>query len=152
MFGQNPYMGGYAAPYYSPPLADNLAQLRAGPMQQFQQAQNQQVPSSGGAIWVQGEEGAKGYLVAPGNSVLLMDSESSTFYIKATDQSGMPMPLRVFDYTERAQTPRKPLAAQIVQQTEYVTRGEFDALSARLDGIIRRNSKEEVTANAEPAL
>lgn len=156
---QNPYMGGYAAPYYSPPMADNLAQLRAGqmnapmgPMQQPQQMPAQQPQTSTGAIWVQGEEGAKGYLVAPGNSVLLMDSEASTFFIKTVDQSGMPMPLRIFDYTERAQSPKKPVTAQTVPQGDYVTREEFNALAARLDGLARQNSKGEVAANAESAL
>ena len=74
--------------------------------------QGQPVPPQGntagnGIIWVQGEEGAKGYLVAPGENRLLMDSENSTFYIKSTDASGMPLPLRVFDYTERTGQ-RKP--------------------------------------------
>jgi hypothetical protein len=46
-------------------------------------------------------EGAKAYPVTAGNSVLLMDSEESVFYIKTTDQSGMPQPLRVYDYKER---------------------------------------------------
>ena len=51
----------------------------------YQQHQN-------GLLWVQGEEAAKAYMVAAGNSVLLMDSEKHSFYIKSTDQSGMPMP------------------------------------------------------------
>lgn len=75
-----------------------------------------------GIIWVQGEAGAKSYLVAAGKSVLLMDSESSTFYIKSTDQSGMPMPLRVFDYKERSQaTPQSPVSVN-----QYVTHEELE--------------------------
>lgn len=147
---QNPYMGGYAAPYYSPPMADNLAQLRAGqmnaptgPMQQPQQMPAQQPQTSTGAIWVQGEEGAKGYLVAPGNSVLLMDSEASTFFIKTVDQSGMPMPLRIFDYAERAQSPKKPVTAQNTAQGDFVTREEFNALVARLDGLAQVKQSTE---------
>ena len=54
-----------------------------------------------GILWVQGEAGAKSWAVAPGKSVMLMDSESNTFYIKSSDNSGMPMPLRIFDYKER---------------------------------------------------
>ena len=30
-----------------------------------------------------------------------MDSESNSFYIKSCDASGMPLPLRIFDYKER---------------------------------------------------
>ena len=67
-----------------------------------------QAPAQNGAInWVSGIEGAKAFLVAPNNSVLLMDSEGSSFYMKSADASGMPT-LRVFDYTERTQ-PKSPV-------------------------------------------
>lgn len=134
-----PYYGNYNQ-FYQPPLQDNLAQMRNNqymqmpqmqPMQSMQQAQNQQ--SSNGIIWVQGEEGAKAYMVAPGNSVLLMDSENSAFYIKSSDNSGMPMPLRIFDYVERN---AKQQTQNIKPNVEYVTRQEFDALSARINDIM----------------
>ena len=134
-----PYYGNYNQ-FYQPPLQDNLAQMRNNqymqipqmqPMQSMQQTQNQQ--SSNGIIWVQGEEGAKAYMVAPGNSVLLMDSENSAFYIKSSDNSGMPMPLRIFDYVERN---AKQQMQNIKPNVEYVTRQEFDALSARINDIM----------------
>lgn len=104
-------------------------------MQQYQMPQPQpQQQSSAGIIWVQGEEGAKAYMVAPGNSVLLMDSENSAFYIKSTDQSGMPLPLRVFDYNERTGD-RQSTQAILSQDDTYVTRKEFDALAARIDAL-----------------
>ena len=127
----NPYSPGYMPGYYQmgqqmpPPMPDQLAQLRQG----YQQpAQQQPAP----IIWVQGEEGAKAYMVAAGNSVLLMDSESSVFYIKSTDASGMPQPLRIFDYTERGK-----MAQQKVEAADgrFVTREEFDALRARFDAL-----------------
>lgn len=131
-----PYYGNYNQ-FYQPPLQDNLAQMRNNQymqmpqMQPMQQAQNQQ--SSNGIIWVQGEEGAKAYMVAPGNSVLLMDSENSAFYIKSSDNSGMPMPLRIFDYVERN---AKQQTQNIKPNVEYVTRQEFDAFSARINDIM----------------
>ena len=84
-----------------------------------------QPASTSSIIWVQGEGGAKSYLVGAGQSVLLMDSENSCFYIKSTDQSGMPMPLRVFEYKERTQTPQNT-------PVEYVTKEEFDAFKKTL--------------------
>lgn len=71
-------------------------------------------------VWVQGLEGAKAYPVASGASVLLMDSEDSVFYIKTTDQSGMPSPLRIFDYTERKEDTQK------VDTSAFITRDEFE--------------------------
>lgn len=79
-----------------------------------------------GIVWVQGVEGAKAYPVTAGSSVMLMDSEESVFYIKTTDQSGMPSPLRVFDYTERKDEPQK------VDTSNFVTREEFDKAISKL--------------------
>ena len=75
-------------PYYNAQqtaMPDQLAQLRAAQQPMMQQPAQ---PSSNGLIWVQGEAGAKSYLVANGASVLLMDSEKQTFYIKSADAAG----------------------------------------------------------------
>lgn len=77
-------------------------------------------------------------MVAPGNTVLLMDSDASTFYLKSSDANGMPQPLRIFDYTERTQAARQ--APQAVE-VDYVTRKEFDALTARLDALGAKPAK-----------
>ena len=53
-----------------------------------------------GINWVQGEAGAKSVPVAPGQKALLMDSETNVFYVKSCDVSGMPLPLRIFEYKE----------------------------------------------------
>ena len=93
---------------------------------QYQQPQQQ---ASNSIIWVQGESAARSYNVAPGQSVLLMDSESSTFFVKSADASGMPMPLRIFDYTERTSQPQsKPDIAekQDIDMSMYITRDEFE--------------------------
>lgn len=143
-----PYPYGYQQPYYPQAMPDQLTQLRQG---MYQQPVMQQPTAQGGAtpsiIWVQGESGAKAYMVAAGNSVLLMDSENSTFYIKSTDASGMPLPLRTFDYVERTTDAKTPL--QTVQQPnmEFVTRKEFDALAARcaaLEGNTTAKTETEV--------
>lgn len=116
------------------PMYQGIPDMRQfQPQMQPAQIQSQQ-QSGSGIIWVQGEEGAKAYMVAPGNSVLLMDSENSAFYIKSTDQSGMPLPLRVFDYNERTGD-RQSTQAILSQDDTYVTRKEFDALATRIDAL-----------------
>ena len=132
-----PYQPGFAPGYYlmgqqmPSAMPDQLTQLRQAAYPQQQQTAQQTAP----IIWVQGEEGAKAYMVAAGNSVLLMDSENSTFYIKSTDASGMPQPLRIFDYTERTAAQKQPTQAAKAQAGEFVTRAEFDALAARFDAL-----------------
>lgn len=98
------------------------------PQQQVVPQQQTVQQNDNGILWVQGEAGAKSWAVAPGKSVMLMDSESNTFYIKSSDNSGMPMPLRIFDYKERNVQQSQP---QLVQHTEidtskFVTREEFN--------------------------
>ena len=109
-----------------------------GNMQQAQPPQTNQ-----GLNWVQGENAARSYLVAPNTTVLLMDSESQSFYLKSTDSSGMPLPLRIFDYTERTtqqNVPQNaPQAAQNVPEdldSKYVTREEYSRLQAQYAEIM----------------
>ena len=102
----------------------------------YQQVQNAQQVQTGGLQWVQGEAGAKAYPVQAGQRALLMDSENNVFYIKSTDNSGMPLPLRTFDYKERtAQSTSK--MAQNAPQTAidtslFVTRNELEERLAEL--------------------
>lgn len=137
---------GYQPTYYGQAMPDQLAQLRQNsyqtPAAMPGQAAQQAAPS---IIWVQGEEGAKAYMVAAGNSVLLMDSENSAFYIKSTDASGMPLPLRVFDYKERTTAAKTP--PQTAQQpgVEFVTRAEFDALAARCAALEKQEPAKPKT-------
>lgn len=121
----------YSYPMYQTPAQDQLAQLRQAyqPMPPSPQVAQQQ-----GILWVQGEEAAKAYMVAPGATVLLMDSEGQSFYLKSTDPQGMPLPLRIFDYVER--TAQKPLEQPQIPTGEFVTRSEFEALAARVSELL----------------
>lgn len=101
--------------------------------------QTQPVTNDNGIIWVQGEAGAKSWAVAPGKSVMLMDSENSVFYIKTTDNSGIPLPLRIFDYTERTQQDTAPAEAVQVTNSQYVTKDELKEI---LSGFVTRKEIE----------
>ena len=90
-----------------------------------------------GIQWVQGVEAAKSYLVGAGQSVLLMDSENSCFYIKSTDQSGMPLPLRIFDYTERATQPANNAISPQMDMSAYVTHDELQRFADELKASLR---------------
>lgn len=143
--------GYYGQQNYGQPAPDQLAQWRQSTYpQQAQQPMQQPAAQNQQIIWVQGEEGAKAYMVAAGNSVLLMDSETSTFYIKTTDNSGMPQPLRIFDYTER-KTQQKQAVQEKTETKDYVTREEFEALAAKFETLTAKR-KKEVASNAEPSV
>ena len=105
------------------PQGYSYYQNQAPPMQlvqaQMPPAQNNIIDN--GIIWVQGEAGARAYLVPAGKSAMLMDSENSVFYIKTTDVSGMPNALRIFDYTERInqQSKSEPIVDIKATSSEY---------------------------------
>ena len=88
--------------------------------------------NNGGILWVQGESAAKAYPVASGASVLLMDSENPVMYIKSTDTSGMPQPLRIFDYTERTNAPDAKN-----NNDDFVSRSEFDEFKEEIKKTIK---------------
>ena len=133
----------YYAPFYRPTYYDPVQQNQMGQFnQQFQQpatpptTQPMAQQGNNGLIWVQGVAGAKSYLVAPGNTVMLMDSEGERFYLKSADASGMPMPLRIFEYKERTETPSQAssttVTAQNVNLDNFVTREEFEQRMASM--------------------
>jgi hypothetical protein len=122
----------YAPTSFQPQMTQQQPQM----MQQVQQP-----VTDNGILWVQGEAGAKSWAVAPGKSVMLMDSESNTFYIKSSDNSGMPMPLRIFDYSERTQqqTQNQVAQHQEIDTTKFVTWEEFNK---KMDELFTTKEKE----------
>lgn len=108
--------------YYNPGMYGIQNQPIVQPQQQ-----------NSGIIWVQGEAGAKAYPVAPNASVLLMDSEAKTMYLKGADQSGIPY-MRIFDYTERINPTASKMEA-VEQKNDYVTREEFGKLVSVVEAM-----------------
>jgi hypothetical protein len=91
---------------------------------QYYNPQPQQ-PQTSGIIWVQGEVGARSYLVSPNTKVALWDSEAPIIYIKTSDQNGVPS-MRIIDYTYRDAAPQQSQNQN--NQNTYVTADEFTTL------------------------
>lgn len=97
-----------------------------------------------GVIWVQGEAGAKSYLIAPNSSVALFDSEKQVVYIKSADASGMPS-MKILDYTIRENGQNGPstgLSTGDDKQATYATKSDVDALYDRLKALQRGDIAE----------
>ena len=132
----------YYNPYQNQYYTQQLAQAYT-PVQVPQQNVTPVQQNNNGLIWVQGETGAKSYLVAPNTTVMLMDSESQRFFLKSSDASGMPQPLRIFEYHETTQNALKtPPAEQTVDYSSFATKAEFEAFRNEIDGILKNISKE----------
>lgn len=103
------------------------------PMQQ-PMAPVSQPPNNSNIFWVQGIEAAKSHPVAPGNNMALWDSENQSIYIKSVDQSGIPQPLRILDYTERVEAPvsTEPANYVTVDQLNDILDSKLSALAESL--------------------
>lgn len=134
----------YQPNYFQPPMPDQLAQLRQNQFQQMQQTQQfqpQQNPPTPSIVWVQSEQEALNYLVAPNSAVTLWDSNSPVVYLKQADASGKPS-MKIYDLVERTQRPVQPPQPQTV---EYATKEELKALAARLDALAVKETAAKVT-------
>ena len=143
----------YYAPFYRPTYYDQMQpnpnmnqfnqqyqQPMPQPVQQMQPTQmsvtNQQ--TNNGLVWVQGEAGAKAYLVAPNTTVTLWDSENQTIYIKSADASGIPS-MRTLDWKERNATPPATPEKHVCNcEKEFVKISDFQALQAKFDDLEER--------------
>lgn len=122
--------------------------------QQYQQPYQVAQPAqqNAGIIWVQGEAGAKSYLVAPNTTVQLWDSEAQVIYLKSADASGMPS-MKVLDYTIRGDSaPSAAISGPGGTDIPYATKEDVAAIQGEIDGIradmerlttTRRRRKEE---------
>ena len=114
----NYYPNTYQVPAYYP------QQNNSFPLQNQTQQQS-------GIIWVQGESGAKSYLVAPNTSVVLFDSEAQTIYIKSADASGLPN-IKVLDYTMRDSAPS---VAKFSPVGDYVTKDDISVIKSDIESL-----------------
>jgi hypothetical protein len=93
-------------------------------------------------IWVQGEAGAKSYLVAPNQTVQLWDSEAPVIYLKSADQMGIPS-MRIIDYTFRDNAPK---SKEIFDVEAFATKDDVDSLKAEIEAL---RAKFEVKEGAK---
>lgn len=118
----------YAVPN-SPTIINPVTQP-IQPVPVFQNAQ-----SNGGTIvgWTQGINGAKAYPLGPNTRAYLFDTEVDKFYTKNTDASGVPQPVREFEYFEVEHHEDESM-----DPSNYVTKEEFNSMSDKLDYILEQ--------------
>ena len=100
-------------------------------MQNFQ-VQQQNLNNNVIVVTVQGKSGAQIYPVAAGNTVFLADFNEGYFWIKSTDQNGMPQTFKEYKFEEV-----KPLENQGVT-ANFVTKEEFQQWQQGIDNQFKR--------------
>lgn len=112
-----PYYNYYTGQYQQPQQVQQVQSVQ--PIQPVQQTQ--------GFQWVQGEAAARAYHVEPGQTVLLMDSDSPVLYFKSSDQSGRPIPMVVYDLVERKGS-INPINNVNIDLSEYIKKDEIQSI------------------------
>ena len=85
---------------------------------------------------------------------MLMDSEGERFYLKSADASGMPLPLRVFEYKERTETAQQVAGGSVADFSDlndkFVTREEFERRIASIGSgcKCKEHNKNKLTEDA----
>jgi len=82
--------------------------------------------------YVQGEAAAKAYPVAPGQFVVLIDTELPVIYTKTTDQFGRPLPIRILDYVERVEKTNEQIIAD-----NYVNKSDFESFKNEIKELLK---------------
>ena len=126
------YNYGFPATYQPLYPAQQVSVMQTAP----QGAQN----GNSSIIWVQGEQAAKSYLVAPNTTVQLWDSEEKVIYLKSADASGMPS-MKILDYTIRGDAN----AQAVVPVAEYATKDDLKALEEKIREELGRRRANRLT-------
>ena len=132
----NYYNGGYFPQYQNGAVPDMLNQYKGQYQQMPMQPVQHPIQSNGGLIWVDNEEQAKNYLVAPNNVIPMFDKSSSAMYIKSADGAGMPTfkKYKLIDVDE--ETPQNaPKTHECTCGDKFATKEQINDLRAKLDDL-----------------
>lgn len=134
-----PYNYGYGYPQYqNGAVPDMLGQYKGQYQQPIIQPPIQQpIQSNGGLIWVDNEEQAKNYLVAPNNVVPMFDKSSSAMYIKSSDGAGMPTfkKYKLIDVDEEAPK-NAPTTHKCTCGDKFATKEQLNAVEGKINDIL----------------
>ena len=133
-----PYNYGYGYPQYqNGAVPDMLGQYKGQYQQMPMQPIQQPIQSNRGLIWVDNEEQAKNYLVAPNNVVPMFDKSSSAMYIKSSDGAGMPTfkKYKLIDVDE--EMPKNaPKTHECTCGDKFATKEQLNAVEGKINDIL----------------
>lgn len=136
------YYNPYQYPYYS--YQSNPNNYTMPQQQSYAQPQPTQSTAQG-MVFVQpisgGENEAKTYPVAAGATMWLVDYEERCIYVKTMDASGMPLPLRVFEFNEVVRTEPPAIQQSNFNPDEYVRKEEFEEMKKQLQNMNSRKDR-----------
>lgn len=153
-YNQPYYNGGYFPQYQNGAVPDMLGQYKGQYQQMPMQPIQQPIQSNGGLIWVDNEEQAKNYLVAPNNVVPMFDKSSSAMYIKSSDGAGMPTfkKYKLIDVDE--EMPKNaPKTHECTCGDKFATKEQLNAVEGKINDILAMYDElkeKQITKTTKP--
>ena len=150
----NYYNGGYFPQYQNGAVPDMLGQYKGQYQQMPMQPIQQPIQSNGGLIWVDNEEQAKNYLVAPNNVIPMFDKSSSAMYIKSADGAGMPTfkKYKLIDVDE--EMPKNaPKTHECTCGDKFATKEQLNAVEGKINDILAMYDElkeKQITKTTKP--
>lgn len=94
--------------------------------------------------WVQGEEAARNYPVAPGNTIVLIEADKPIMYMKSADLSGRPQPIQIRYLVSKEEYEKLQNGSEFLQnEDKYVTKETFEKYVSEAANkfVIKRRDK-----------
>ena len=94
--------------------------------------------------WIQGEEAARNYPVAPGNTIVLIEADKPIMYMKSADLSGRPQPMQIRYLVSKEEYEKLQNGSEFSQnEDKYVTKETFEKYVSEAANkfVIKRRDK-----------
>lgn len=109
-------------------------------------------PMSSNVIPVDGEVGAKAYMVPSGSTgpIALWDTNDNVIYMRTFNAAGMPNPLKKLRYVEEEPAPVLPAqsgSASPIDTSQFVTKSDLEALRQEIHQLSQRSANQNGNQN-----
>lgn len=94
--------------------------------------------------WIQGEEAARNYPVAPGNTIVLIEADKPIMYMKSADLSGRPQPIQIRYLVTKEEYDKIQNGSNFSEnEDKYVTKEAFEKYISEAANkfVIKRRDK-----------
>lgn len=94
--------------------------------------------------WIQGEEAARNYPVAPGNTIVLIEADKPIMYMKSADLSGRPQPIQIRYLVTKEEYDKIQNGSNFSENDDkYVTKEAFEKYISEASNkfVIKRRDK-----------
>lgn len=123
------------------------------PVQPVVQQSYAPAPMGSNVIPVDGEVGAKAFMVPSGSTgpIALWDTNDSLIYLRTFNSAGMPNPLKKLRYEEEEPVPMLPSgqsgASPQIDTSQFVTKSDMEDFKRELMNAIRQNGNPQAQNN-----